>query len=97
MQLRLITIVGEAVLEHRLVDEVRRLGAKGCTVSDVRGEGGRGARSAEFGEGNVKIETIVSPEVAEAILQAMSERYFPHYALIAYVEEVHVLRGDKYV
>lgn len=97
MQLQLITIVGESVLEEHLVAEIKRLGAKGCTVSDVRGEGCRGTRSAEFGEANVKIEAVVAPEVAEAILDLLGEHYFPHYALIAYVESVRVLRGDKYV
>jgi nitrogen regulatory protein P-II 2 len=97
LQLQLLTIVGEAVLEQHLITELKQLGAKGCTVSDVRGEGSRGARSAEFGQSNVKIETIVAPEVAQAILEHLSAVYFPHYAMIAYVENVQVMRGNKYV
>lgn len=97
MHLQLVTIIGEAILEEHIIKEIRRLGAKGCTVSDVRGEGSRGARSAEFGEANIKIEAVVAPEVAQAILNLLGEHYFPHYALVAYVETVQVLRGDRYV
>jgi nitrogen regulatory protein PII len=97
MTLSLLTIVTEAVLEEHLIAELKRLGAKGCTVSDVRGEGSRGARSAEFGQSNIKIETIVSPEVANAALERLAAEYFPHYAMIAYIENVQVMRGEKYV
>lgn len=96
MELQLVTIVGESVLEDRLIREITNLGAKGCTVSDVRGEGSRGARKSEFGGGNVKIETIVRPDVADAIMKMLEADFFPYYALIAYIERVQVLRGEKY-
>ena len=95
--LKLVTIVAESLLEKRLVEEVKRLGAKGYTITPARGEGSRGLRSAD-GEGqNIRLETIVSEEVALRILQRLQEEYFPHYAVIAYVENVWVVRGEKYV
>lgn len=42
VRLKLVTIVAEAVLEHRLVEEIKRLRAKGYTLVDARGEGSRG-------------------------------------------------------
>lgn len=97
VRLKLVTIVAEAVLEERLVDDLRRLGAKGYTVTDARGEGSRGLRTMDWEGKNIRLETIVSEEVAERILAHLQEAYFPHYAIIAYVENVEVIRGKKYV
>jgi len=36
-------------------------------------------------------------EVALRILQRLQEAYFPHYAMIAYVENVWAVRGEKCV
>ncbi len=95
VSLKLVTVIAEAVLEERLVRALLSLGAKGYTLSEVRGSGARGVR-AGGPEVNVKIETVVSPEVADRILAHLAERYFTHYAVIAYVETVAVVRGEKY-
>ena len=95
--LKLVTIVAESLLEKRLVEEVKRLGAKGYTITPARGEGSRGIRSVDWEGQNIRLETIVSEEVALRILQRLQEEYFPHYAVIAYVENVWVGRGEKYV
>lgn len=95
VSLKLVTIIAEAVLEERLVRALLSLGAKGYTLSEVRGSGARGVRAGEL-DVNVKIEAVVSPEVADRILAHLAERYFAHYAVIAYVETVAVVRGEKY-
>ena len=95
--LKLVTIVAESLLEKRLVEEVKRLGAKGYTITPARGEGSRGIRSVDWEGQNIRLETIVSEEVALRIVQRLREEYFPHYAVIAYVENVWVVRGEKYV
>ena len=95
--LKLVTIVAESLLEKRLVEEVKRLGAKGYTITPARGECSRGIRSVDWEGQNIRLETIVSEEVALRILQRLQEEYFPHYAVIAYVENVWVVRGEKYV
>ena len=95
--LKLVTIVAESLLEKRLVEEVKRLGAKGYTITPARGEGSRGIRSVDWEGQNIRLETIVSEEVALRILQRLQEEYFPHYAVSAYVENVWVVRGEKYV
>ncbi|WP_038056013.1 P-II family nitrogen regulator [Thermus amyloliquefaciens] len=95
--LKLVTIVAESVLEKKLVEEVKRLGAKGYTLVPARGEGSRGMRSLDWEGQNIRLETIVPEEVALRILARLQEAYFPHYAVIAYVENVWVVRGEKYV
>ncbi|MCS7058201.1 MAG: transcriptional regulator [Meiothermus sp.] len=93
---KLVTIIAEGFLEERLVREIKRLGAKGYTITEARGEGSRGVRASEWEGNNIRLETIVSPEVAEKILAHLAEVYFPNYAVIAYVETVEVVRGEKY-
>jgi nitrogen regulatory protein PII len=95
VSLKLVTIVAEAVLEERLARALLSLGAKGYTLSEVRGRGARGVRAGEP-DVNVKIEAVVTPEVADRILAHLAERYFADYAVIAYVETVTVVRGEKY-
>lgn len=93
---RLLTVVAEAVLEDRLVSLVKSSGASGYTLTRVHGEGSRGVRASEWEGRNVKIETLVSQPVAERILETLTRKYFPHYAVVAYLQPVEVVRGDKY-
>ena len=95
--LKLVTVIAEAVLEARLIDDVRKLGATGYSLGEVRGEGSRGVRASEWEGKNLKLETIVSTEVADRILRHLADAYFPFYAVVAYVVDVQVVRGDKYV
>jgi nitrogen regulatory protein PII len=97
VRLRKVTIVAEALLEERLLLELRERGARGFTVGEARGEGSRGVRASDWEGRNVRIETLVSPEVADTILSHVADAYFPHFAVVAWVEEVEVVRGDKYV
>lgn len=95
--LKLVTIVAESILEKKLVEEIKRLGAKGYTTVPARGEGSRGMCSLDWEGQNIRLETIVPEEVALRILARLQEAYFPHYAVIAYVENVWVVRGEKYI
>ena len=45
---------------------------------------------------NRKIEVLVSPMVADHILDVLATDYFPNYAVVAWVSEVAVVRGKKY-
>ncbi|MEY4375169.1 MAG: hypothetical protein RL760_1336 [Candidatus Eisenbacteria bacterium] len=94
--LKLVTIVSETVLAEHLHTELRTLGATGWTQTDALGEGSRGMRSKTLRGDNVRLEVVVSPEVADAILERLARDYFPHYALVAWVADVQVVRGEKY-
>jgi nitrogen regulatory protein PII len=95
--LKLVVIIAEVVLEDQILFEIKKLGAKGYTVSEVGGEGSRGVRTGEWEHKNSKIETLVSPEVADEILTCIAQKYFSDYAVIVYVHDAGVARGDKYV
>ncbi len=94
--LKLVTIVAEPVLESQLVKDLRHLGATGWTIVEGRGEGSRGMRASDLPGANVRVETIVTDDVADRIIRHVADRYFPHYAVIAYVSDVAVVRGEKY-
>lgn len=95
--IKLVTIVAERILEDRLLKEIRSLGAKGYTLTDVSGKGSRGVRASEWEGPDVKIEAIVSEEVANKIVKHISDQYFEHYAVIVYMQEAEVVRGEKYI
>lgn len=94
---KLVTIVAESVLEEQLVADVHQLGARGHTVVASRGAGSRGMRASDPPGDGVRIEVVVSSGVAERILDHVATRYFPNYAVIAFVTDVQVVRGEKYV
>ena len=95
--LKKVTIISEAVLEPEILRMVKELGARGYTASQVRGEGSRGVRASEWEGPDSRIETLVSPEVAGAIVDHVATQYFEHYAVIVFVQDAEVVRGEKYI
>lgn len=95
--LSLVTIVAEPVLEDRITGELMDMGATGFTVVPIRGKGSRGIRTGDIPGQGIRIETLVSPRVADAILTRAAEAWFPHYAVVVWEATVRVVRGDKYV
>jgi nitrogen regulatory protein P-II 2 len=93
----LLTVIAESVLKNRLIQDVREAGARGYTITDAEGEGTRQRRVGEILGDNIRLETIVSPEVAERLLNVISTEYFDRYAVIAYLSTVSVIRGEKYI
>jgi nitrogen regulatory protein PII len=94
---KLITIIAERLLRNEIIASLTRLGAKGYTMSDTTGEGSRGIRASDWEGRNVRIETIVSEPVAHKIMAEIAEKYFENYAVITYIENVQVMRGNKYL
>lgn len=93
---KLVTIVIETSLAHRLEEDLLECGAKGFTSSLAHGAGPKNQRSSDIEGGNVRIETVVSDSVLEAILEKLKSNYFPHYAISCWVSEVEVVRDERY-
>lgn len=94
---KLVTIVTEGIVERQVTEALMRLGAHGFTATEARGEGARGQRSAEWEYSrNVRIETVCDDAVADAIVRHLEERYYANYGMIVFVQEVQVLRADKF-
>lgn len=94
--LRVLTIVAEAVLESRLLHELHECGARGWTVTDARGRGPRDRRTGDISGGNVRIETVVTPEVMQRIVDRLKVDYFPNYACVAWATPVVVSRVEHF-
>ena len=95
--MKLVTIICESVLEERIVEVLRECGAHGHTAFDVRGSGRQGDRSADLIEsGNVQIEVIAKPAVAETMLARLHADFFQDYAMVAYESDVRVMRPEKF-
>ena len=94
---RLLTIVTEAALERELLAELDALGVRGYTITDARGKGGRGRRQSDWTQqGNIRIEIVCDPALAEQVATRLRERYYEHYAMILFLQDVNVLRPDKF-
>jgi nitrogen regulatory protein P-II 2 len=94
--LKKVTVVTEDSLRHQLVKKICELGATGYTFHEVQGFGSRGSRSDAFAN-NVQIDVVCSEAVADSILTYVAENYFENYACIAWVGDVQVVRGTRYV
>jgi nitrogen regulatory protein P-II 2 len=97
--LKLVTIVGESVIMEDIAEKGLEIGATGYTLSEVVGEGARSARNVAIASGDktMKLEFVVPAEVAVEILTHVSHEYFEHYAVIAWLSDVQVVRGQQYV
>ena len=97
--LKLVTVVGETVIMTDIAEESLKLGATGYSMTEVIGQGSRSARNVvnTGGAKTMKVEVVVPMDVAERILTHVSHEYFEHYAVIAWVADVQVVRGQQYM
>jgi nitrogen regulatory protein P-II 2 len=93
---KLVTIVAESALEKRLVEDLNAQGIKGYTVSGAHGAGVRGQREGDLQGGNIKVECVVGEPLVATIFDLLKSAYFPHYALVAWVSDVEVARGENF-
>lgn len=95
--LKQVTVVVEEILKDQIQVEVLDLGATGYTTRDVVGHGSRNTRHSSVIESNVQIDFIVPEDVAVKIMTHISRKYFENYACIAWVSNVDVVRGDRFI
>lgn len=96
-QRTLLVIIAEANLERLLVQDIKRLGAAGYTVIDVRGGGHSGVREGTWeADRTIRMEVVCEGGVADRIAEALLAAYGEHYGLTIYFSEVQVLRPGKF-
>ena len=91
-----VTIVAESALESRLVGDLQRAGVPGYTVTPAHGAGVRGQREGDIQGGNIRIETVLTKDKAHSILEMLREKYFSHYACVAWLSEAMVVRDEHF-
>ena len=93
----LLTVITESVIEEILLKDLEKLGVRGYTVSDARGRGGRGVRDATWGEvSNIRLEVICTRVLAEVVLEHIQSHYYDNYAMVAFLQDVEILRPEKF-
>ncbi len=97
--LKLVSVVGETVIMDDIAAEGMKLGATGYTMTEVNGHGSRSARNvaSTTGARTMKVEFVVPADVAVSILTHISHQYFDDYAVIAWLSDVQVVRGQQYL
>jgi nitrogen regulatory protein PII len=85
----LVTIIGEAVLQDRLIQLLTKLGVSGYTIIPAQGAGSHGRRMGDMAgyNTNVEIKTIVDPDTCEQLLTDLQPFQTTH-ALIAFRQTV---------
>jgi hypothetical protein len=85
----LVTIIGEAVLQERLIHLFTQLRVSGYTLIPAKGAGSHGRRMGDVAgyNTNVEIKTIVSATISDQIMEALKPFQATH-ALIAFRQEV---------
>jgi nitrogen regulatory protein P-II 2 len=91
-----VTIIGDDTVKYRILSELNGLGATGYTEFGVHGKGDRGLRPRHAEPCNAKIEVICTADLAGRILEHIAQNYFEKYAMIAFVDDVQVIRGEKF-
>lgn len=91
-----LTVVAESVIQDRLIQAIEACGAQGWTITMAQGHGPSAHGVSGIEGGNVRIETLVSGEVAARIWDALERDFFPHYAVSAWAYDVSVARLARY-
>jgi len=95
--MKLVTIVGEALAREPLKALLNEVGAHGYTLFTVEGSGAQGPRVGDIEEfANIQVQVVVPLAVAGQLLARLEKDFFPRYAMIAYENDVRVLRRDKF-
>lgn len=94
---RLLVIITEAALEKSLARDVRRLGAHGYTVYDVRGAGHSGIREGSWeADRSIEMKVICEADVADRIAAHVLDEYAANFGLTLFFADVDVLRPGKF-
>lgn len=85
----LVTIIGESVLQDRLIQLLTKLGVSGYTIVPAQGAGSHGRRMGDIAgyNTNIEIKTIATSEASEQLLEDLKPLQSKH-ALIAFRQTV---------
>jgi hypothetical protein len=97
VSIRRVTVIADAVLEKTLLESFTKLGAHGYSIVECRGKGRHTVLADPYtGVALVRIELLVQPSVADAILDYLHREIFATYACMACTELVDVASSDHF-
>ena len=85
----LVTVIGEAVLQDRLIRLLTNLGVSGYTIVPAKGPGSHGRRMGDIAgyNTNIEIKTVITSELSDQLLEDLKPFQSTH-ALIAFRQTV---------
>jgi nitrogen regulatory protein PII len=93
----LVTVIAPSELADRIQELVRQLGATGYTVANVNGFGRHGPRrNAILDAGNVRLEAIVTSDIATRILLHVDTEY-AEMPIIAFSSDVDAVPRGRFI
>lgn len=101
-QAKKVVIITEQVIRDKVAKIIEECEATGYTITKTGGKGSRGVRNIDRAAiaddmANIKMEVIVSDqEHAEMIARRVVDTYFTNYSGITYIEDVEIIRPDKF-
>lgn len=96
--IKLLTIYTETALESLLIMALEKHGARGYTITNARGKGSTGTRSASWeANSNIRVEVICTEKVANKLMIHIQDKYYENYAMVAFTSDVNVLRPEKFI
>ena len=88
----LVTIIGEAVLQDRLIQLLTKLGVSGYTIIPAQGAGSHGRRMGDMAgyNTNIEIKTIMTSAASDQLMEDLKQLQSAH-ALVAFRQIVEGL------
>ncbi len=96
-KVKLVTIIASSELQDRIIDHLREAGAGGYTIGRASGGGLHGPRVRGLWDtGNVRIESLVTNEVAEHVLERVAQAY-SDLSVIAFAQDVEAVPRAQFL
>lgn len=88
----LVTIIGESVLQDRLIQLLTKLGVSGYTITPSQGAGSHGRRMGDIAgyNTNIEIKTILPSTASDELMEGLKP-FQANHALIAFRQTVEGL------
>lgn len=96
-----VVVITEKLIVHDVLKIIEAAGAGGYTVHTTGGKGSRGIRSEDRTRivdafANIQVDVIAPEPVALQIAEEVAAKYFADYSGITYLEDVEILRPEKF-
>ncbi|MBW4462516.1 MAG: hypothetical protein KME47_20095 [Nodosilinea sp. WJT8-NPBG4] len=88
----LVTIIGEAVLQNRLISLLTELKVSGYTLVPAQGAGSHGRRMGDIAgyNTNIELKTLVTADISDQLIEALKPLQETH-ALVVFRQTVEGL------
>jgi nitrogen regulatory protein PII len=96
-EIKYLVLICEEAIENLVGRDIIEAGAKGFTVTTVRGRGNRGVRDAQWLlSSNIRIEVLCNEVIARRIVKVVEEKFAKNYGLIVFILDARCHDAQRY-